>query len=341
MAFASALNALPTRRPTRRAALTEPRRRTRPPHNVSMEWKPAGLLRGAVELKKTEVAIIEHTLQERPDHPISLRRNFFANSTDHRLTKSLRRRDGTLSIMGSIKRFQPPSSSDQSAQLLRKLDDVGRETRAFEVYGVDAALVYTDPLNYGMELSDLAEIARRVSTSNLDRGLPLARNDLIIDPVQIAEAAVSGACAVNLIAAAVLDDLLELLNAATAMGVEAMVECHTMLELEFAMECGATIVFLNNWDRSRNRLVPGTAEKLVEAVPPWVLSMAGGGLSTASDCWSMMDAGFNGVVLGRSLLQTPRPAQFIREIRSQKRIVGDIFSGDFGIPFSQGADLES
>ncbi|KAI0565991.1 Indole-3-glycerol phosphate synthase [Gracilaria domingensis] len=297
-----------------------------------MRWTPSGLLREAVDLKKMEIELMESTLQERPDHPINMCRSFYAQKTSHRFSKALRRRDRTLSIVGAMKRFQPPRPGEKAVKIA-DLEDIGREARALSVTGVDAAFVFTDMMRYGVETKELAKVTHVLKTSNVELGMPVARQDVIIDAVQIAEAVVAGAAAVNIIAAAALPEIMELMNAATAMGIETVVECHTELERDFALECGATILYLTNWDRSRNVLVPRHAERLIEGVPPWVLTIGGGGLVTARDCWSLLDHGFNGVVLGTTLLQTRRLRSFTAEIRSQKREAGDMFAGDFETPF--------
>lgn len=302
-----------------------------------MNWKPTGLLQEAVEIKQLEVELMEQTLTERPDHPVNMRRSFFAQKPGHRFSRALRRGDGSLAVVAAIKRFQPRRPGGETEQIAA-LNDIERDTRAFECAGADAAFVYTDSMRYGVEVGEMSKISEHLKTSTIDYGMPLARQDLIIDPIQIAEAAEAGACAVNIVAAAVLPDLMELLNAATMMGMETIVECHTALERDFAMECGATMMYLTNWDRTRNILVPGTAEKLADEVPPWVLTLGGGGLMTAGDCWKLLDLGFCGVVLGKTLLQSRRPVGFMKEIRSQKRYTGDIFAGDLGVPFSEGMD---
>ena len=126
---------------------------------------------------------------------------------------------------------------------------------------------------------------------------------------------------------------MELINAVTAMGVEAIVECHSSLEVEFAVEMGATVLYLTNRDRAHDRIVPGMAEKLRDGVPNWVLTIGGGGITTASQCWSLLDAGFNAVAIGASLLQTRRKAGFVQEIRSEKSLTMDPFAGRFDNPF--------
>lgn len=300
--------------------------------HVSMIWKPSGILREAVKVKKIEIEMMESTLKERPDHPINMRRSFYSGKPSHRLTKALRRKDRSLAIIAAIKRFQAPQLGEPAVPMA-KLECIERETRVLNIYGADAAFVYTDAIRYGVDNKEFTRIAAHLRTSNVDPGMPLIRQDLILDPVQVAEASIAGASAINIIAAAALPEIMEIMNAATAIGMESVVECHTTLERDFAMECGATILFLSNWDRSRNKLVPGTAKKLIKDVPPWVLTIGGGGLVTARDCWDLLDAGFNGVVLGKTLLQTRRAQGFMEEIRSQKRTTGDLFAGDLEVPF--------
>lgn len=312
-----------------------PTRRQQQQHVMpkAMSWKPAGLLQEIVDMKKLEVELMEETLMDRPDHPINMRRAFFAQHPTHYLSKSLRRRDGSMAIMASVKRLQPPTAG-QSNEVIAPLQDVASDMRSLHVNGLDAALFSTDTFRHGIDMQDLRTGIRGLADPTTGRTrMPIVRHDFIIDAVQIAEASEAGACAVNVVAAAALPELMELLNAATMMGMEAIVECHSPIEVDFAMECGATILFLNNWDRSRNVLVPGTAEKLIETVPPFVLTIGGGGLLTSTDCWSLFDAGFNGVVLGKTILQSKRVAGFVKEIRSQKRYDMGMYADD--APFSE------
>lgn len=263
--------------------------------------------------------LIAGTILERPDHPTQLRMSFYESNPTLRFSKALRRDDGTLAVVAALKRFQPRYDAPKP-ELVADLNDIAREGRLLELAGVDAAFVNTDTMRFGCELAEITAISNAVAKTNVERGLPLSRQDLIINPIQIAEAAVAGASAVTICAAAALPDLLELLNAATAMGVEAIVECHTELERDLAIECGATMMYFTNRDRSTNIVYPGTAERLRVDIPAWIVTMGGGELRTARDAWSLLDAGFDAVVLGETLLKSRRAADLIREIRSEKRL---------------------
>lgn len=299
-----------------------------PPGSDGPGWHPTGLLREAVDIKRVEMELAEGTILERPDHPIQLRLSFYESNPEHRFTRALRRGDGTLAIVAAMKRFQPRASEPKPEQIA-ELRNIGREARVLELAGVDAAFVNTDALRYGCEVKEMLEIGKAVAKTNVDRGIPLARQDLIIHPIQIAEAAVSGASAVTICAAAALPDLEELMNAATSMGIEAIVECHTEIERDLAMDAGATLLYLTNRDRTTNEVHLGTAEKLREDIPAWILTMGGGGIVTANDAWKLMDCGFDAVVLGETLLQSRRAEGLIAEIRTQVRTTGSPFDVDF------------
>lgn len=83
-----------------------------------------------------------------------------------------------------------------------------------------------------------------------DRGrTAVIAKDIIISPLQIADALERGADGVVLHASILGRSLESMLDAATIMGTEAIVEVHTPDECEHALEIGATTLMVNNWDR--------------------------------------------------------------------------------------------
>lgn len=314
-----------------------------------MAWKPAGLLEEAASLKAVEVQMLENIVLERPDHPINLKLSYFAPRTDHSLSRSVRRRDGTLAVLPFMKRFDPPvngklrristdvplDDEDTAATLVHPLPNLPDDVRAMWAVGADACVVSADFFRHGIDGTEFPAISARMRDAG--NNMPIIKHDIFVAPIQIAEAAAQGATAVSFVAGACLADLPELLDAATMMGLECIVECHSKLEVDFAMECGATILALSNWDRARNILVPGTAKRLIEVVPPFVTVLAGGGISSVEQCWELLDYGFNGVLLGTAMLRANRPSIFVEEVRSHKRFTGDITEG--GVPFAEGTNI--
>ena len=99
--------------------------------------------------------------------------------------------------------------------------------------------------NFGGSLDDL-RAARAAS------GLPILRKDFIVDPYQLAEAAVNGADAVLLIVAALDDETLaELHEEARTLDLDCLVEVHDEPELERALAIGADVIGINNRNLQR------------------------------------------------------------------------------------------
>ncbi|GAB0489255.1 hypothetical protein MMPV_000472 [Pyropia vietnamensis] len=324
-------------------------------------WIPEGLLGAIVDEKRLETELLEADLAQRPDHPLNLRLAFYAPSTPGRLGRAIRRGDGRVAIIGAFKRFAPAAYDDaqglgegrwsvaagnlddsdrgrglgdggrpQTGRLLASLDDIARDARRFASAGVSALAVHLDTPRYGTDVADLAAVVKAVAGTSAEPGPPVLAIDVVVHPLQVAAAAEAGASAVTLVAAGALPDLETLLNTATLLGLEGVVECATEVELAFALDAGATAVCLTNLDRSTGRLRPGQAMTLRRDVPEWVTTIAAGGIRTAGEAWAAANAGFDAVMLGEVLLKTRRLDGFVAEVHSQQRDVADRFFGAMG-----------
>ena len=62
-------------------------------------------------------------------------------------------------------------------------------------------------------------------------------------------------------------------------GLEAIVEVHTPEEVEFAVGVGATVIAVNNWDRTKNELHLNQAAGLRKFIPDNIVTIATGALA--------------------------------------------------------------
>lgn len=67
-----------------------------------------------------------------------------------------------------------------------------------------------------------------------------------------------------------------MLDACSLLGTEALVEVHTVAELEKALELGATNIVATNWDRVENQLYPEQAKGLKSLIPDLIVAVAAG-----------------------------------------------------------------
>jgi indole-3-glycerol phosphate synthase len=163
--------------------------------------------------------------------------------------------------------------------------------------GVDAISVLTDEKFFQGHLSYLASIREAVSQ-------PLLRKDFILDEIQIIEAAAAGADAILLIVAALTqEDLVALLETALTYQLDALVEVHTIAELDRALETNAQIIGINNRDLTTFEIDLGVTERLSEEVPPGIVLVSESGIRTAEDLARIKACGVDAVLIGEALMR--------------------------------------
>lgn len=184
-------------------------------------------------------------------HRQALRRNDFRG-----FRTALQRDDGKLAVIGEIKKASP------SAGVIANSFDPIAIAKKYERDGAGAISVLTDEKFFQGKLAYLGEIRNAVS-------LPLLRKDFILAEIQIAEAAASGADAILLIVAALEQkQLIDLAAAAAKYRLDALVEVHTLSEMERALDAGAEIIGINNRDLATFEVDLSVTEKLSKEAPP-------------------------------------------------------------------------
>jgi indole-3-glycerol phosphate synthase len=181
--------------------------------------------------------------------------------------------------------------------------------RCYEGGGACAISVLTDEQYFGGSIDDLRAI--RAST-----GLPILRKDFIIDAVQVYEAAIAGADAVLLIVAAVDDRLLRELRevAEDQLGLDALVEVHTSVELRRALNAGANVIGVNNRDLETFQVSLETSERLMTEAPREKIMISESGLQSAESLHRLHAFGFHGFLMGETLMRARDPQKALRNL---------------------------
>jgi indole-3-glycerol phosphate synthase len=216
-----------------------------------------------------------------------------------------------LNIIAECKRRSP------SRGVLRQQYDAGAIAAVYEGAGAAAISVLTEPTFFDGSLEHLRAVSSRV-------GIPVLRKDFVVDEYQIAEAAANGADAVLLIAAALSDSALRnLKGAATALGVDVLVEVHDEAELDRALAGGADLVGVNNRNLRTLAVDPRVSARLIDRIPHEVTAVAESGFTAANELAAMRGAGYRAFLVGERLMTSHDPAQTLRELIGQESVTGN------------------
>jgi indole-3-glycerol phosphate synthase len=149
---------------------------------------------------------------------------------------------------------------------------------------------------------------------------PVLRKDFIVDPYQLVEARLYGADAVLLIVAALLPERLRLLLTETGkLGMDALVEVHDAREVKVALDCGATLIGVNNRNLQSFKVNRETTFQLLAAIPAAIVRVSESGISTRHDIQKLEAAGTDAVLIGESLVTAADPAKKIKELFCEAR----------------------
>lgn len=211
-------------------------------------------------------------------------------------------------VIAEVKKASP------SKGIIREDFDPVAIARAYEQGGATCLSVLTDQKFFQGSFEYLAQI--RAVTQ-----LPLLCKEFVIYPYQMYLARVNGADAVLLIAAILSDkDLQYFLKIAAALGMTALVEVHTLAELDRVLALdGVNLIGINNRNlqdfsvdvQTTRRLLDERREQLRSRE---ILVVSESGLYTADDFQFVSTAGAGAVLVGEALMRQPDPGAALAQL---------------------------
>lgn len=245
--------------------------------------------RKRVDMEKAQMPLAQ--LKKRPVPP----------AASLRFSQALNR-PGQLAIIAELKQASP------SAGVIKTLPDVTQQIAAYERGGAAALSILTEE-DYFHGSPEYLENARRHTK------LPLLRKDFIIDPYQIVESRCLGADAILLIASLLPgSQLKEFIGLATESSLDALVEVHTEMELQHALQSGAKIIGINNRDLHTLKVDTTTAPKILAKVPKTGIQIViESGLRSPAELPPLRDLGANAALIGETLMRSDNPESTVKE----------------------------
>lgn len=217
---------------------------------------------------------------------------------------ALRGSDGAVTIISEVKRSSPSKGE------LAAIPDPAFLASTYERGGASVVSVLTEGRRFGGSLADLDAVRAAVD-------IPVLRKDFIVTPYQIHEARAHGADLVLLIVAALEQPaLVSLLERVRSLGMEALVEAHSRLEVLRALEAGASVIGVNARDLTTLEVDRHTIEQVIDVIPEDVVAVAESGVSNAHDVFEYAKWGADAVLVGEALVTSGNPLESIRDMVS-------------------------
>ncbi len=206
-------------------------------------------------------------------------------------------------VIAECKRRSP------SRGILRSDYDPAAHAAAYAKAGAAAISVLTEPTFFDGDLDHLRRVRRAVD-------VPLLRKDFVVSEYQLFEAAASGADAALLIAGALTaSELRALIDRGRRLGLALLVEAHDGVELERALQAGASIVGVNSRNLRTLDVSLRVLEDLADALPDGVIAVAESGIRTRADIDRLTACGYDAFLVGEQLIAQADPGAALKELR--------------------------
>ena len=206
---------------------------------------------------------------------------------------------GALRVPDAVTVIAEVKKASPSAGVIRADFDPVQIASIYERHGAAALSVLTDEQYFQGHLDYLRAVRAVVA-------IPVLRKEFILDRYQLLEARAAGADAVLLIAEILPgEELANLHRDATVLGLDVLVELHDAEQLPRVLDCGATVVGINNRDlRTFLTRLEQTLE-LRPRIPAGIVVVSESGIRTNRDLERLRAAEVDAVLIGESLMRAP------------------------------------
>ena len=214
-------------------------------------------------------------------------------------------------IIAEIKAASP------SAGLIRKNVKTSLIAQAMERGGAVALSVLTEPKQFDGSLDALAQARKTVK-------LPILMKDIILSPLQIQAASKLGANAVLLIktlydrgySEKTID---EMINGAHMMGLEVLLETHTLPEFVSALKTDADLIGINNRNLGTLKVDLNVTKKILQSInPKSKVIVSESGINSPVDISFLRESGASAFLIGSAIMKSDNIEDKVREFVNAK-----------------------
>ncbi len=258
------------------------------------------ILDAIVDNKRKEVEILK---KEFGYHHFEKQKHFSRSciSLKQRLTEQ------EFGVIAEIKR-KSPSAGNINTDL-----NIADQGKLYAESGVAGISCLTDNKYFGGSIEDLSQLREVVN-------VPILRKEFIIDEIQLFEAKAAGADALLLIAEILTkEEALHLTIMAQSLGLEVIMECHDKKNLGKINDL-VDVIGINNRNLHLQKTDIQTSLDLFHFIPADRICISESGIQSYNHIFELQKAGYNGALIGESILKNTSPAEFISSLTLNNRV---------------------
>ena len=209
---------------------------------------------------------------------------------------------GRPAVIAEIKKASP------SKGVIRADFDPEAIARSYEAGGACCLSVLTD-VDFFQGHDSYLQVVKSATS------LPVIRKDFIIDAYQISESRALGAdCVLLIVAGLEPAQLGDLHQQAIELGLDVLVEVHSLDELEQALTIPNPMIGINNRDLHSFEVSLAATIDLLPLIPNDRLVITESGIHTREDVALMQRNSVNGFLVGESFMRSEDPGAKLREL---------------------------
>lgn len=260
----------------------------------------ADILEQIVADKRIEIAIAKERLSETAIHKLWESRASELEKYHPSLAAALMNNPNGFGIISEFKRKSP------SKGWIKEEGRADIIPISYQQNGAAALSILTDEKYFGGK-DDFIVTARQSGVT-----IPILYKNFVVEEYQLFQAALCGASAVLLIAADLKkSECKALLQTAHELGLEVLLEMHSEEELEYA-ELEPDVCGINNRNLGSFVTDVQNSFRLSELLPKDAVKVSESGISNPETVKLLIQAGFNGFLIGENFMKTANPGESLR-----------------------------
>lgn len=208
-----------------------------------------------------------------------------------------------LTVIAEVKRSSPSKGS------LAQIPDPAALALAYQDAGANVISVLTERRRFAGSLDDLDAVRARVE-------IPVLRKDFMVDEYMFYEARAHGADLILLIVAGLSrNQLKDYFDLTSSLGMHALVEVHTLDELEDALEINPAIIGVNARNLKTLEVNARAFAEILPRIPDSIHRVAESGITSREDVEFAQRYGAQSILVGEALVRASDPKNALRALK--------------------------